>query len=101
MMCLDKNRTMDNVQKRNICINVPSSQTFRSYSGKCLLNNFIRSNISVYYKVVEQTITYFKLPKDSLNSEINFIKLLTGTFSVTVDINIRLAPQMFGHYKIL
>jgi hypothetical protein len=27
---LDKDKTMDNVQKRNICINVPSSQTFRS-----------------------------------------------------------------------
>jgi hypothetical protein len=26
----DKNRMMDNVQKYNICINVPSSQTFRS-----------------------------------------------------------------------
>jgi hypothetical protein len=28
---LDKDKTMDNVQKRNICTNVPSSQTFRSY----------------------------------------------------------------------
>jgi hypothetical protein len=28
---LDKDRTMDKVQKCNICINVPSSQTFRSY----------------------------------------------------------------------
>jgi hypothetical protein len=27
---LYKNRTMDNVQKHNICITVPSSQTFRS-----------------------------------------------------------------------
>jgi hypothetical protein len=27
---LDKDRTMDNVQKHNSCINVPSSQTFRS-----------------------------------------------------------------------
>jgi hypothetical protein len=26
---LNKNRTMDNVQKHNICTNVPSSQTFR------------------------------------------------------------------------
>jgi hypothetical protein len=26
---LNKNRTMDNVQKHNNCINVPSSQTFR------------------------------------------------------------------------
>jgi hypothetical protein len=28
---LDKNWTMDNVQKHNICINVPSSETFWSY----------------------------------------------------------------------
>jgi hypothetical protein len=28
---LDKERTMDNVQKHNICTNAPSSQTFRSY----------------------------------------------------------------------
>jgi hypothetical protein len=28
---LDKNRTMDNIQKHNICTNVPSSQTFTSY----------------------------------------------------------------------
>jgi hypothetical protein len=28
----DKDRTMDNVQKHNICIVVPSSKTFRSYS---------------------------------------------------------------------
>jgi hypothetical protein len=31
MLFLDKNRTMDNVQNRNICTNVPSSQTFISY----------------------------------------------------------------------
>jgi hypothetical protein len=29
---LNKNRTMDNVQKHNICINVPSSQTFISHA---------------------------------------------------------------------
>jgi hypothetical protein len=28
---LDKNRTMGNVQKHNICTNVPSSQAFRAY----------------------------------------------------------------------
>jgi hypothetical protein len=28
---LDKSRTMDNVQKHNICTNVSSSQTVRSY----------------------------------------------------------------------
>jgi hypothetical protein len=28
---LDENSTMDNVQKRNIFINIQSSQTFRSY----------------------------------------------------------------------
>jgi hypothetical protein len=31
---LYKDRTMDNVQKHNSCTNVPSSQTFRSYSNK-------------------------------------------------------------------
>jgi hypothetical protein len=31
---LDKDRTMDNVQQHNICTNVPSSQTFRSYKVK-------------------------------------------------------------------
>jgi hypothetical protein len=30
---LDTDMTMDNVQKHNICTNVPSSQTFRSYSS--------------------------------------------------------------------
>jgi hypothetical protein len=28
---LDKNSTMDDVQKRKICTNLPSSQTYRSY----------------------------------------------------------------------
>jgi hypothetical protein len=28
---LNKNRTMDNVQKHNSCFNIPLSQTFRSY----------------------------------------------------------------------
>jgi hypothetical protein len=28
---LDKDRTMDNIQKHNISTNVPSSQIFRSY----------------------------------------------------------------------
>jgi hypothetical protein len=30
-VCLNKNMTMDNVQKHNVCINVPSSQNFRYY----------------------------------------------------------------------
>jgi hypothetical protein len=38
------NRTINNVQKHNICINVPSSQTFRSYlKGQeldCILSGF-------------------------------------------------------------
>jgi uncharacterized membrane protein (Fun14 family) len=34
---LDKYRTMDNVQKHNICTNVPSSQTFRSYGVQMVL----------------------------------------------------------------
>jgi hypothetical protein len=31
-----EDRTMDNVQQNNICINVPSLQTFRSYSFNVL-----------------------------------------------------------------
>jgi hypothetical protein len=30
-------RTMDDVQKHNVCINVPSSQTFRSYCDYIVL----------------------------------------------------------------
>jgi hypothetical protein len=37
MVFLDKDRTMDNVQKHNTCINVPSSQTFRSESELLVL----------------------------------------------------------------
>jgi hypothetical protein len=33
---LDEDRAMENIQKHNICTNVPSLQTFRSY----LLNFF-------------------------------------------------------------
>jgi hypothetical protein len=33
---LDKNRTMDNVHKHNICIIVPSSQVFKSFSVKII-----------------------------------------------------------------
>jgi hypothetical protein len=33
---LNKNRNMGNVQKHNICINVPSSQNFRSYCDNVL-----------------------------------------------------------------
>jgi hypothetical protein len=31
----DKNKTMDNVKERDICTNLPSSQTFRSYLSSC------------------------------------------------------------------
>jgi hypothetical protein len=37
---LDKDRTMDNVQKHNNCTNVPSSQTFRSYRHNMMIFNF-------------------------------------------------------------
>jgi hypothetical protein len=30
-LLLNKNRTMDNVQKHNTCVNVPLSQTFRAF----------------------------------------------------------------------
>jgi hypothetical protein len=38
---LDKNRTLDNVQKHDTCINVPLSQTFRSYVYLCVLNTHV------------------------------------------------------------
>jgi hypothetical protein len=38
---LDKDETMDNVQERNICTNLPSSQTFRSYLQKVVWLNII------------------------------------------------------------
>jgi hypothetical protein len=43
---LDKDKTMDNVQKRNICTNVQSSQTFRS-------NNF--TVVLVSYEIYSAT----------------------------------------------
>jgi hypothetical protein len=41
---LDKDKTMNNVQKRNICTNVPSSETFRSY----LVRSFFPEKLYVY-----------------------------------------------------
>jgi hypothetical protein len=35
---------MDNVQKHNTCINVPSSQTFRSYYTSAVLISFYTEN---------------------------------------------------------
>jgi hypothetical protein len=47
MEFLDKDKTMDNIQKRNICTNVPSSQAFRS----CLFPKFslTTSDHKIYY----------------------------------------------------
>jgi hypothetical protein len=42
-MTVFKDKTMDNVQKHNICINVPSSQTFRSYLNAVCNDKFFNS----------------------------------------------------------
>jgi hypothetical protein len=39
---LNKNRTMNNVQKDNNCVNIPLSQIFRSYKCLCLYEDFSR-----------------------------------------------------------
>jgi hypothetical protein len=49
---LDKNRAMDNVQKHNSCINVPSSQTFRSYGTTVLKYQLTALNTPVKDKDV-------------------------------------------------
>jgi hypothetical protein len=41
-MFLNKNRTMDNVRKHNIYINLPSSQTFTSYRLRVFENKVLR-----------------------------------------------------------
>jgi hypothetical protein len=38
---LNKNRTMDNVQKHNNCVTIPSSQTFRFHSNFCFSLKFV------------------------------------------------------------
>jgi hypothetical protein len=47
---------INNVQKHNICTNVPSSQTFRSYSEYCIISweycqNILGKKWSVQYGV--------------------------------------------------
>jgi hypothetical protein len=53
---LDKDKTMNNVQERNICTNVPSSQTFRSYF--------------LYYILTLQLQAISKLVSRNFNKEI-------------------------------
>jgi hypothetical protein len=43
---LDKDSLIDNVQKHNICTNVPSSQTFRSYLPDSTFN-MMRNKIAI------------------------------------------------------
>jgi hypothetical protein len=47
---LDKNRTTDNVQKHNICTNVPSSQTFTFLDNTLLV--FMFSYCNRFNKIV-------------------------------------------------
>jgi hypothetical protein len=46
---LNKNRTMDNVQKHNNCINISSSQTFRYYKQKIVNHTFL-GTLHQYYE---------------------------------------------------
>jgi hypothetical protein len=62
---LDENRTMDNVQKHNICTNVPSSQTFRPYDP-ALLN--VRS-VQVF--ILSFCSFSTKLDEDCYNTQYN------------------------------
>jgi hypothetical protein len=70
----DKNRTMDNVQEHNICTNVPSSQTSRSYQ---LLTKSQENKQADKNKNTQQIIYYFStfysVPKSSslLHSDAN------------------------------
>jgi hypothetical protein len=56
---LDENRIMDNVQKHNICTNVPSPETFRSYQLKCI--------VKLKLPWIERTVMSWYLHYDSWN----------------------------------
>jgi hypothetical protein len=47
---------MDNVQKHNICANVSSSQTFRSYINNGIKNYFEICKYSVIVSIFEQLV---------------------------------------------
>jgi hypothetical protein len=65
---------LDNVQKHNICTNVPSSQTFRSYSEYCIIAQEYCQNIygkkwSVQYGVKMAAISEIYKGSVSVHSE--------------------------------
>jgi hypothetical protein len=65
---LDENRTMDNVQKHNICTNLPSSQTFSSYlsSHNYSLFHFVRSYCASWQReLVTKRLLTFKTELDA------------------------------------
>jgi hypothetical protein len=51
---LDKDRTMDNVQKHSICTNVPSSQTFRA---RDCVSRFVSADVTVTCHTAFETVT--------------------------------------------
>jgi hypothetical protein len=58
---LDKDRTMDEVQKHNIRTNVPSSQIFRSYVQHRIIQYFLSTSLRVWallkFLLITQTST--------------------------------------------
>jgi hypothetical protein len=68
MVFLDKDKTKDNVQTHNICTNVPSSQSLRSYR-----------NYSV--SIPDKVIGFFNLPNPSSRTmALGSTQPLTGIF---------------------
>jgi hypothetical protein len=63
MLCvLNKNRTMDNIQKHNNRINIPSSQTFRSYLNEVIttlnIAYLLHWNIIVFNIIPEHIVAF-------------------------------------------
>jgi hypothetical protein len=54
----DKNSTMDNVQKHNICTDVPSSQTFKSclFLDTLEFKRFTKLHVTILLVQVEQVV---------------------------------------------
>jgi hypothetical protein len=64
---LNKDKAMDNVEKHNVCTNVPSSQTFRSYKPGVFnlsdsvsrIENFNEACASLSYTAVFRIVRWF------------------------------------------
>jgi hypothetical protein len=80
---LNKSRMMDNVQKHHICVNVPMSLTFRSYSQELVLL------VTVILWVSANVKTNFVLSlKNCFNVKYNFLRVyhMKDTFPKFVDL---------------